>query len=241
VKRRDFITLLGGAATAVWSVSGLAEFKRPVRIGFLTAGGDSGSTFYQAFRQELRRLGYFEGENTIIEFRSAGGNDGRIQALATELVALAVDIIVTWGAPATIAAKHATSVIPIVIGVAADPIASGLVQNLARPGGNVTGFSTLAPELGTKRVELLREAVPNLNRVGILWSPANAANGKPQVETIVNAAQALGIHPAIEGADNADGIVGAIEALTKRDVSALMIIGDSVLPANISGLLNWQQ
>ena len=151
-----------------------------------------------------------------------------VQALAAELVALPVDIIVTWGVPATIAAKRATSIIPIVIGMATDPIASGLVQNLARPGGNVTGFSTLAPELGTKRLDLLREAVPSLDRIGILWSSANAANGKPQVEAIVNASQVLGIATEIESADNADAIAGAIEALVKRKVSALITVADLV-------------
>ena len=226
--RRQFISLLSGAV-ATWPVLARAQqLERPVRIGFLTAGGDVGSLNYQAFRQELRRLRYFEGQNANIEFRSAGGNNGKVQGLVAELVTLPVDIIVTWGALATIAAKRATSTIPIVIGTATDPIASGLVQNLARPEGNVTGFSTLAPELGTKRLELLREAVPNIDRVGILWSSANPTNGKPQVQAILNAAQVLGLATEIEGADNADGIEGAIEALTRREVAALIIVADSV-------------
>jgi putative ABC transport system substrate-binding protein len=229
IQRRQFISLLCGAAFVMAPITLMAQqSSRPVRIGFLTAGGDPGTVTYQAFRQELRRLGYFEGQNMTIEFRSAGGNNGKVQGLAAELVALPVDIIVTEGVPATIAAKRATAVIPIVIGAVGDPIASGLVQNLARPGGNVTGFSALAPELGTKRLDLLREAVPSLDRVGILWSPANATNGKPQVEAIVSAAKVLGIATEIEGADNADGIVGAIEALTQRKVSALIIVADSV-------------
>ena len=226
--RREFISLLSGAV-ATWPLAARAQQPaRLIRIGFLTAGGDVGSLNYQAFRQELRRLGYFEGQNATIEFRSAGGNNGKVQGLVAELVTLPVDIIVTWGALATIAAKRATSTIPIVIGTATDPIASGLVQNLARPEGNVTGFSTLAPELGTKRLELLREAVPNIDRVGILWSSANPTNGKPQVQAILNAAQVLGLATEIEGADNADGIEGAIEALTRREVAALIIVADSV-------------
>jgi putative ABC transport system substrate-binding protein len=228
IHRRQFITLLGGAAAAWPVVAWAQQSARSVRIGFLTSGGETGTLTYQAFRQELLRLGYFEGQNAAFEFRSAGGNNEKVQGLAAELVALPVDIVVTEGAPATIAAKRATSVIPIVIAAVGDPIASGLVQNLARPGANVTGFSGLAPELGTKRLDLLRDAVPSLDRVGILWSPANLANGKAQVVAIATAARVLGIATEIEGADSADAIAGAIESLAQRKVSALIVVADSV-------------
>jgi putative ABC transport system substrate-binding protein len=180
------------------------------------------------FGKSCVALGYVEGQNLVIEFRSAGGNNNRVQVLADELVALPVDIIVTAGAPATLAAKKATSSIPIIVGAIADPIALGVVQNLSRPDANVTGFSSLAPELGTKRLELLRDAIPTLDRVGILWSPANAINGRPQVEALLTAARTLGIATEIQGADSAIAIAGAIEALVNRKVSALIVVADTV-------------
>jgi ABC-type uncharacterized transport system substrate-binding protein len=227
MRRREFLGGVG--ATVLWPLRLAAQqIQRKILIGFFSAGGTPSDTTYAAFREELRKLGYSEGQNVLIEYRSAGGNNNRVQALADELVALPVDVIVTSGAPATIAAKKATSVIPIVVGAIADPIALGVVQNLSRPEGNVTGFSSLAPELGTKRLELLRDAMPTLDRVGILWSPANAINGRPQVEALVGAARTLGIAIEIEGADSAIAIAGAIEALVHRKASALIVVADTV-------------
>jgi len=141
------------------------------------------STRTEAFRQGLRELGYVEGKNIVIEWRSAEGKRDRLPSLAAELVRLKVDIIVTAGPPATRSAKKATVTIPIVFAQDGDPVASGFVASLARPGGNITGLSTLAPELSGKRLELLKEIVPRLSRVAVLGNSTNPANAQVLKET----------------------------------------------------------
>ena len=139
------------------------------RIGFLDASNAAGSAvLVDAFRQGLNRLGWFEGKNVTIDYRFAEGKTDRLPALATELVRLKVDVIVGTSTPPALAAKSATTTVPIVVTNAADPVAAGLIANLARPGGNVTGLSGLAVELNTKRLEILKDAVPKLARVGLL-------------------------------------------------------------------------
>jgi putative tryptophan/tyrosine transport system substrate-binding protein len=159
----------------------VAQAQQPTkvpRIGYLSAGVRSiNSPRYEAFRQGLRELGYVEGKNIIIEFRSADGKFDRLPALAAELVRLKVDVIVTGGPPSARAAKEATSTIPIVMTQVGDPVGSGFVASLARPGGNITGLSGLAPELSGKRLELLKDIVPKLSRVAVFGtstSPDNA-------------------------------------------------------------------
>jgi putative ABC transport system substrate-binding protein len=143
------------------------------RIGFLDNSNASGvAVFLEAFRQELSKLGWIEGKNITIEYRFAEQKRERLPELAAELVRLKVDLIVTSGAPTPLAAKKATSTIPIVMATSANPVGSGLVVSLARPGGNVTGNSSLQPELNTKRLEILKDAIPRLSRVGLLRSPA---------------------------------------------------------------------
>jgi putative tryptophan/tyrosine transport system substrate-binding protein len=143
------------------------------RIGVLEiVGAASNAANLSAFRQGLAELGYVEGQNVVIEYRSADGRPERFSDLATELVRLKVDVIVTRGTPATLTAKQATQTIPIVMASSGDPVAEGIVASLARPGGNVTGLHVMAPpELGGKRVQLLKEAVPGSSRIGILWNP----------------------------------------------------------------------
>ena len=145
---------------------------RTYRIGVLEVSGESSNAAnLGAFQDELRGLGYVEGENLVIEYRSADGRNERLADLATELVKLRVDAIVTRGEPAAIAAKHAAATIPIVMASSGDPAVAGIVASLARPGGNITGFHTMAPpEIGGKRLQLLKEAVPGVSRVGILWN-----------------------------------------------------------------------
>src|SRR6516164_6385373 len=166
MKRREFITLVGGAAA--WPFAAHAQqVKRPV-IGFL--GASTPATQFQwttAFVQRLRELGWVEGRNVAIEYRWAEGRNERYTEIATEFVRLKVDLIVTAGA-SVVAAKQATSVIPIVFAVAADPLGTGLVASLARPGGNITGLSNQAADLAAKRLELLREVVPGLRRLAIM-------------------------------------------------------------------------
>jgi putative ABC transport system substrate-binding protein len=166
VKRREFITLLGGAAVT-WPLTGRAQQpgKLPT-IGFLGgATALAGSQWVAAFVQRLRELGWIEGRTVAIEYRWAEGRSERFAEIAGELVRLKVDVIVTYATPPVIAAKQATATIPIVSAVMGDPVGTGLVASLARPGGNVTGLSALTPDLAGKRLELLREVIPGLRRL----------------------------------------------------------------------------
>ena len=150
------------------------------RIGFLDASTASGSAvLVEAFRQELSKLGWIEGKNITIEYRFAEQKPERLPELAADLVRLKVDLIVVSGTPAALAAKKATTTIPIVMANAADPVGAGLVASLARPGGNVTGLSSLATELNTKRLEILKDAVPKLARVGLLRPPGSSSSRPP--------------------------------------------------------------
>jgi putative ABC transport system substrate-binding protein len=161
MKRREFITLLGGAAAAsiAWPLAAIAQQSGKLRtIGFLGPNTRSGaSDWVAALAQRLRELGWIEGRTVTIEYRWAEGREERLAEIAAEFVRLKVDVIVTSGTPAVMASKQATSVIPIVFATAGDPVGSGLVASLARPGGNVTGLATLVADLAGKRLELLRE------------------------------------------------------------------------------------
>ena len=166
------ILTLGFGAAPVGAEAQQASGLR--RIGYLGISSPSLEPHYvEAFRQQLRDLGYIEGQHIAIEYRWAEGRDDRLPDLAAELVRLDPVVIVTTGTPGTLAAKQATKTIPIVMASSADPVRSGLVASLARPGGNVTGFTILGPELEGKRMELLKRAVPRLSRVAVLWNPAN--------------------------------------------------------------------
>src|SRR5262250_1368438 len=195
VSKRLVISLLITFLLATVSFAQAQQAKKIPRIGILFGGSSSGySVRVEAFRQRLKELGYIEGKNIAIEYRYADGKTDRLLSLATELVLLKVDVIVAPSTPSVLAGKKATSTIPIVFVSVADPVASGLVASLARPGGNVTGLANFAPELSGKRVELVKEAVPNISRVAYLWNPANPAQGLLWKETHA-AAQALGLQP----------------------------------------------
>jgi putative ABC transport system substrate-binding protein len=206
-----------------------AEAQQPVkvfRIGYLTS---SGNTFaLEAFRQGLRGLGYIEGKNIVIEYRSAEAKQDRIPGLVAELVQLNVDVIVSTSQPAIERAKLETNTIPIVMIAAFDPVATGLVDSLAHPGGNITGISTLARELSGKRFELLKEAIPGLSRVALLLDPNTAVsmNSFKEYETVARAfkipLQSLklrGPNPDFEG---------AFQAAAKGRVSAVITVRDAV-------------
>jgi putative ABC transport system substrate-binding protein len=180
--RREF--LQGGVVLAGFSllsgreVAGQQAAKVP-RIGFLAVGSREGRAFMiEGFLQGLREHGYVEGQNIVIEYRFSEDRNDRLPTLAAELVALKVQLILASGTPASFAAKDATSTIPIVMGgIAADPIETGLVASLARPGGNITGMSMMTAPLGGKRLELLKRTVPGLARVAVFWNPPNPAYG----------------------------------------------------------------
>ena len=179
------------------------------RIGYLATNGAASPHLREAFLQGLRDLGYVEGRNLVIEYRDAEGKVERLPALAAELVALKVDVIVTEGGStvAPLAAKQATRTLPIVFAAAADPVTSGLVTSLARPGGNVTGLSNLTAELVGKRLELLTQAVPGVSRVAVLWQPG-AAGERTEKEMLTGAevaARGLGVRlQFVEARDPAD-------------------------------------
>jgi ABC-type uncharacterized transport system substrate-binding protein len=228
MQRRELITLLGGAAAA-WPLAARAQQagKLPT-IGFLGASAASvQSQHVAAFVQRLRELGWIDGRTVGIEVRWAEGRSERFAEIAAEFVRLKVDAIVTTGA-AALAAKQVTSVIPIVF-TAADPVGSGLVAGLARPGGNVTGLSVQAPDLAGKRLELLREVVPGLRRLGILtnvdYPAAMLEMGEAQA-----AARTLGLEVATLEIRNAKNIIPAFETL-KGGADALYVCVDPVLSA----------
>jgi putative ABC transport system substrate-binding protein len=188
-RRRDFITLLGGAAA--WPLAARAQQPKVPTIGALVIGNISPEEFWREFRQGLRDLGYIEGQNVRFEFRSAEGRLDRLAELAAELVRLKVDVIVTWFTPTAVAAKHATREIPIVMAETGDPVGTGLIMSLHRPGGNVTGIASVAAELAGKSVQLIRDMLPAARRVTAL---ANATDpfSKPFLKEIQLGGDATG-------------------------------------------------
>ena len=226
-RRREFITLLGGAAA--WPLAARAQHTVPL-IGFIGAGTPSGwNHWVAAFVQRLQELGWIEGRTVAIEVRWAEGRPERYAEIATEFVGLKVDVIVTVGG-AVLAAKQATSVIPIVFAAAADPLGSSMVASLARPGGNVTGLSIQATDLAGKRVELLREIVPRLHQLAIMvdvgYSAAVLEMGEVQA-----AARTLGLEVAALEIRRADDIVSAFEAVKGR-AEALYIPANPLVNTN---------
>src|SRR5262245_42557639 len=184
MRRREFITLLGGSA-ALWSLA--ARAQKPFKIGLLDTG--LGEYFSVPFMRKLGELGYVEGRNVVIERKSAGGNVALLTDLAADLVRQQVDVIVTAGTPAGFAARKATSTIPIVLGANSDPVGVGLVASLARPGGNTTGNSLMAPDLSAKRLDILHTLAPGISRIAILWDSSNPGMAERVRETKIAADQ----------------------------------------------------
>ena len=230
MQRREFITLLGGAAAA-WPF--VARAQQPsFRIGFLgLPTADSLPKRPEAFRAGLGDLGYQEGRDFVIEYRWADGNYDRLPALSDDLIRLKVDVIVTHGTPGVLAAKGATTTIPIVVAVFADPLASGIVSSLARPGGNVTGLTFFNPELAAKRLELLKEVLPDLTDVGILLNSANPANG-PTLSQMGTVAQHLKLDLHQFDAGSPADFEAAFAAMATQRIGALVVIEDAMLASN---------
>jgi putative ABC transport system substrate-binding protein len=196
------------------------------RIGFLDTSTSSGmAVMVDAFRQELGKLGWIEGKNIAIEYRFAESKADRLPELAADLVRLKVDLIVTRATTVTLVAKRATTTIPIVIAAAADPVSAGLVASLARPGGNVTGLSSLAPDLNTKCLEILKDAVPKLDRVGLLRRPGNIIGQDVQLKDLRPAAQALKVKlEEIETQVDAQSLESAFQTAKQKQVNAVMAL-----------------
>jgi ABC-type uncharacterized transport system substrate-binding protein len=227
-RRRDLITLLGGAAAA-WPLAAHAQQapKLPT-IGFLGVNTPAArSQLTTAFVQRLRDLGWVEGRTVMIEYRWGEGRAERYAEIAAEFVRLKVDVIFTDGTATALAAKQTTSLIPIVFGVAGDPLGTGLVASLARPGGNVTGLSNQAADLAAKRLELLREIIPNLRRIRIM-AYAGYLGAQQEVSEIQVAARTLGVEVAVFEIRRAEDIARGFE----DHADALYVVGDSVMHAN---------
>ena len=218
------IWLLATAIVISAPVADAQQAGKVFRIGFLDGGTASGSAvLLEAFRQELSKLGWIEGKNITIEYRFAEQKPERLPELAADLVRLKVDLIVVTGTPPALAAKKATTTIPIVMVTAGDPVGAGLVASLARPGGNVTGLSSLAPELNTKRLEILKDAVPKLARVGLLRPPVDSIAGDLQLKELRAAALALKLKlEEIETQADAKGLESAFQTAKQKQVNAIM-------------------
>jgi putative ABC transport system substrate-binding protein len=229
MRRREFITLVGGAALA-WPLAARAQQagKLPT-IGFLGANNSSWNLQTAAFAARLRDLGWIEGRSIAIEYRWTEGRPERVAEFAAEFIRLKVDVIVTYG-NAVPAVKQATSVIPIVFAVGADPIGGGLVKNLARPSSNVTGLSTQSTDLASKRLEFLREVVPALHRLAIMVDFAYPA-AVLEMGEVQAAARTFGLEVAPLAIRGADDIAPAIESLNGQ-ANALYVVGDALVVAN---------
>jgi putative tryptophan/tyrosine transport system substrate-binding protein len=228
VRRREFITLLGGAA-AVWPLSARAQQAPVPVIGYLSPGPNpSGSKLVAEFRRGLAETGYVEGKNVSIEFRAAQGQYDRLPALAAELVQRRVSVLVATGAASMPAAKAATTTIPIVFSAGVDPVAIGLVASLNRPGGNVTGVTNLSIELGPKRLELLHEIVPTATSIAFLVNPTDPAAAS-QSSDMLAAARTLGLQVHILSASTEGDFDTVFATMVRLRAGGLLISNDTFL------------
>ena len=225
--RRAFITLLGGAAAA-WPLAARAQQSAMPVIGLLDPRSPHVlADVLRAFRQGLKDTGYVEGQNVTIEYRWAEGQNDRLPALAAELARRQVAVIASpVGTPSALAAKAATSTIPIVFGVNEDPVKLGLVATLARPGGNATGINILSGELVAKRLEFLRELVPSAARVAVLVNPTNAANTETTLRDVEGAARAIGLQIQVLNAGSSGEIDAAFKTIARERPDALFVGAD---------------
>ena len=223
MKRREFVTLLGGVG-ATWPLAARAQQPATPVIGFIDPRSPDGMTErLRGFRQGLKDTGYVEGETVAIEYRWAEGQNDRLPALATDLVRRRVAVIVAGAGIAALAAKTATTTLPIVFSVGEDPVRLGLVASLARPGGNLTGVNLFATELVAKRLELLREFVPAATRVAVLVNPANAANAETTLRDVDVAARALGLQIQALNASTSREIDAAFATFVRQQPDALFV------------------
>ena len=238
MRRREFIAALGAAAT--WSLAARAQEKIP-RVGFMgnsTAALEA--NLVGAFREGLRELGYEEGRNIGIEYRWADGQYERFPALVAELIAAKVDVIVTAGTPAALAVKKATATVPLVMVAVGDPVGTGLVPSLARPDGNLTGLSSVAPDLEGKRLELLREIVPSVSHIAVFFNSLNPFH-VASMRQAQAAGKTLGIKVQQHDIRKSEDLDGAFAALRKERPDALLILADRVFLHNRQRMMDFTQ
>jgi ABC-type uncharacterized transport system substrate-binding protein len=228
ISRRAFVSTLTGGLLAAPRAAEAEQLSKVPRIGVLEANRLLGPD--TAFHDGLRQFGYVEGRNIAIEWRWAGESAERFPELAAELVRLKVEVIVATNNPAVAAAQKATTTIPVVMVLATDPVRLGFVSSLARPGGNITGLTIQSPELAGKRLQLLKEIVPNLTRVAVLWDPTEPGR-RQLVKEAELAAPTLGLQILTLQARDAREVRGAFTAMTKERVGAVLVYGSSLLAA----------
>jgi putative ABC transport system substrate-binding protein len=228
VGRREFIAMLGGAVAA-WPLAARAQQPAIPVVGFVSGRSLDGSEHVAgAFRKGLKETGYVEGENVTVEYHLLSGQYDRLPALMADLVRRRVTLIATPGSmPTTLAAKAATTTIPIVFGVGNDPVKLGLVASLARPGGNVTGINFFSNEVGTKRLGLLHELVPKATRVALLINPANTSSAEITLTAVPEAARALGLQLQVFNASSSGEIDAAFADIARERADALFVASDA--------------
>ena len=237
MRRREFTTLLGGVAVT-WPLAASAQSKTP-RIGFMgnsTAALEA--NLVDAFREGLREHGYEEGRNIVIEYRWADGKYERFPALVAELIAAKVEVIVTAGTPAALAMKKATTTVPLVMVAVGDPVGTGLVPSLARPGGNLTGLSSVAPDLEGKRLQLLREVVPALSHVAMFINSVNPFHVS-SIRQARAAAKTMGIKLQLHDIHKSEDLDDAFAAIRKERPDALLILADRVFLHNRERMMDF--
>ena len=235
--RRAFILSVGSVLVA-WPLCIAAQpVQRVFRIGVLSPGTPPPGPL-DAMRQGLRELGYEDGRNITIDWRFAGATNERLRDLAEELVRLKVDVIVAITTPASLAAKRATATTPIVIARVSDPVRTGLVASFARPGGNITGLSNFSDELSSKRLELIKELVPMVSRLAVLWNTGNPGIELSERE-MERASKQLGIELHPHGVRSADDFRSAFEGVTRERASALFVFDDPFMTTHKRQILDW--
>jgi putative tryptophan/tyrosine transport system substrate-binding protein len=236
MKRRELITLLGGTAVA-WPLAVRAQQQRSVpRIGVLLVGLSPASNAAQHFRRGLRDAGYFEGRDVVIEWRSAEGDYSRVPGLASDLVRRGVDVIVQDSTFGTLETMRLTSTIPIVMALVVDPVGSGLVQSLSRPGGNVTGLSMMTTDLNSKRLQLLKETTPQVTQIAVVWNPDHPFHSKV-VEDLKVIAPSLSIELSFAGVRMPEQFGPAFSDINRAKAQALYVVEDPIFFAHQKTIL----